>query len=1051
LQCLLKQKIFLQITNIRLCSYACYYTQVFRITFLKRSKMKSMYKILTFLSFLLLGAGSGANAQVAIYSVIGTYSYTVPPSVSSVSFDVWGGAGGSGQYSRGGCGGRVQGWLNVTPGQVLSVQVGREGSNGVACCGVILFDYLGGIPDGGTGTNGYAGGGGASSDIRVGPYGLSDRVVVGGAGGGGAQSGNSAPGATIDYDRGGDGGGPVAEPGWINNGPFGGGGGDNVGMTGGAPGAFLVGSTALPGTFPNGGQGDKSVATSSGGGGGGGYYGGGGGSMSGGGGGTSYYDVATTFLVSETPGHNCVGTNTYVSRRGMVEICAPPNPVGTMTGPQVCVGNTVTYTTTSPAGGVWSSSNPAVATVGTAGDVTGNGGGTTILSYVYTIPCGSSTAIMTITVNPTPAIITGGNTICMGNTLTLSDSTLGGTWSSSVPATGTIDPGTGVFTPVALGATTITYTSLLGCVRTTTVTVPLTPPVPIIPPGACIGYPVTISDAVPGGTWTSLVTVVADIDTFTGVLTAYTGGSTIITYTLPSGCFSDTLIPTFREPLPISGSTSAICEGSITLLSELVGFGSWSSSVPTIASASTGGGGTSVITGVSAGIADISYTVPGCPPAIYPMLVNPLPAPIAGSTSLCVGVAGTLFDASAGGSWFSADTTLGVVNISTGVIISGDSASLHLGDSVEITYVLPTGCLTTSYVYVNDPPGPIFGIDSVCQGSSVTLSDGIPGGTWSSTSIATAPVIATTGVVFGLSPGTVTISYNMPNGCYQSLPFRVLTPIPAFVNIVSSGGTDICEGTIDTFIAYPTNAGIPSYTWKRFLTDTAYTDTFIYMPTHGDVIYAQMVVHGVCAVSDTVYDTVAINVWPNVAPIVTISLLGGTDSAHYLGDVITMYSNVTWGGPGPVYQWFKNGSPIPGATNSSYAATIYNNDTFSLQVIGNPPCDPTMVYLGTSGSIILYGDQLGVDPLSKGNALSLFPNPNNGSFVLSGKVGSSSVNDITYEVSNMLGQVVYTGKAIPQNGMVREQITIKGLASGSYLLRANSNNGSEVFHFVIGK
>lgn len=60
--------------------------------------------------------------------------------------------------------------------------------------------------------------------------------------------------------------------------------------------------------------------------------------------------------------------------------------------------------------------------------------------------------------------------------------------------------------------------------------------------------------------------------------------------------------------------------------------------------------------------------------------------------------------------------------------------------------------------------GTISGSSTVCVGASTTLSDTTTGGTWSSsnTSIAT---IGSTGIVTGISSGTVTISYTVSNSC----------------------------------------------------------------------------------------------------------------------------------------------------------------------------------------------------------------------------------------------------------------------------------------------
>jgi hypothetical protein len=72
---------------------------------------------------------------------------------------------------------------------------------------------------------------------------------------------------------------------------------------------------------------------------------------------------------------------------------------GTITGSSaVCAGSTITLSNTTT-GGTWSSSNTAIATVGSTGIVTGVASGTVTISYTVTNSCGTATAIKVITVN----------------------------------------------------------------------------------------------------------------------------------------------------------------------------------------------------------------------------------------------------------------------------------------------------------------------------------------------------------------------------------------------------------------------------------------------------------------------------------------------------------------------------------------------------------------------------------------------------------------------------------------------------------------------------
>lgn len=64
--------------------------------------------------------------------------------------------------------------------------------------------------------------------------------------------------------------------------------------------------------------------------------------------------------------------------------------VSSISGPSsLCVGSTITLSDIT-AGGVWSSLNSAVATIGSTGIVTGTGSGTTTISYTESNACGNS-------------------------------------------------------------------------------------------------------------------------------------------------------------------------------------------------------------------------------------------------------------------------------------------------------------------------------------------------------------------------------------------------------------------------------------------------------------------------------------------------------------------------------------------------------------------------------------------------------------------------------------------------------------------------------------
>jgi len=224
------------------------------------------------------------NSQTTVnFNYTGAFqTWTVPSCVSSnVTVTVRGGKGGG---AMGGQGAVVTGVISVTPGQVLRIYVGGQGS---CPTGGWNGGGNGGIQSAIPGQSLACGGGGAT-DVRVSPYGLGNRVIV--AGGGGGQSGGSVP-TYIDYlfyysdgyAPGGNAGCPNGLQGFDSFGMGGQGGTTiNAGL-GGAPWCSPCGQPGFNGGLAIGGNGGDDIQTiyAAGGGGGGGLYGGGGGGADG--------------------------------------------------------------------------------------------------------------------------------------------------------------------------------------------------------------------------------------------------------------------------------------------------------------------------------------------------------------------------------------------------------------------------------------------------------------------------------------------------------------------------------------------------------------------------------------------------------------------------------------------------------------------------------------------------------------------------------------------------------------------------------------------------
>ncbi|MBK8143748.1 MAG: hypothetical protein IPK62_01490 [Bacteroidetes bacterium] len=277
-----------------------------------------------------LGGGGAPITQTFNYTGA-VQTFTVPAGVTSITVDVSGAKGGNGvNLSVGGNGGRVQGTIAVTPGQVLNINVGGMGANCTVCA-------TGGFNGGGgtiAGAGQEAGTGGGASDIRVTPYALANRLFVGGGGGGGGYTGAAA--------NGGAGGGLVGANGQTWNGYAGGTGGTQVAGGIGGPGQGGQ-PNAINGSLGLGGAGQG--WSGGGGGGGGGYYGGGGGFIGGGGGGSNYANPIATGVV-HSQGFQASNGQVIISYTPAAQTCPSPTrtPVTVTVNPVAATPNPVTAT-----------------------------------------------------------------------------------------------------------------------------------------------------------------------------------------------------------------------------------------------------------------------------------------------------------------------------------------------------------------------------------------------------------------------------------------------------------------------------------------------------------------------------------------------------------------------------------------------------------------------------------------------------------------------------------------------------------------------------------
>jgi gliding motility-associated-like protein len=447
------------------------------------------------------------------------------------------------------------------------------------------------------------------------------------------------------------------------------------------------------------------------------------------------------------------------------------NPLpATITGDfQICNLTSTTLSSATP-GGVWSSSDPFVASIDSfTGVVDAHVAGVTTITYTLTATgCYVAT---TFIVDPLPDTIAGTRVVCVGQTTVLSNAMGSGTWISQFPSIATIGFTTGIVTGISAGTTTITFTLPTGCDTTIVVTVNPLPDTIVGPSAICIGNTVTYTDATPGGTWSSTSGTIS-IGSATGIVTGLSAGTARITYTLSAtGCRITKVITINPNPTAIKGFT-AMCLGNTTTLFDSTHGGTWVSADTTIVKiiSTTSSGDSIVVKGMAVGLTTITYTLPtGCFITAL-VTVHALPANIGGPSAVCAGSTITLTDSIAGGTWSVTPTAVATIVSTTGVL-SGVTAGTAI-----VTYTNGQGCIKTKVITVNPLPAPISGPTDVCVGSTILLHDATPGGTWSTTDTLIATI--DTGLVSGISMGDALITYTLTaTGCAVTAIVHV-RPLP---------------------------------------------------------------------------------------------------------------------------------------------------------------------------------------------------------------------------------------------------------------------------------
>ena len=470
-------------------------------------------------------------------------------------------------------------------------------------------------------------------------------------------------------------------------------------------------------------------------------------------------NAAGTYTVSVTDEFNCTA-------EGSIDIEIKASPTAAISGnAYLCTGNSTTLTAQGGVGYVWSTGATTpmitVSEVGSYSVIARASNGCTDTTYVNVAEFND-------------VIITGNNTICAGESTTLTVSE----GSSYLWSTGATTQSINV-TSEGLYSVTVTYSQ---CEANTSVYVTVNAlPTPAITgvTAICGGASTTLTAT--GGTeyaWSNGAT--------TPSIEVSTSGNYRVTVTNANGCAASASTSVVSAPNPsvqITGNTTACAGTQITLTATGGTEYSWSNSANT-ATINPTQSGTYTVT---------AYNALGCSAtASASVTINESPVPqISGDLAICDGSSTTL-TVNGGDSFVwsngSTNASVNVTNAGTYTVIASNANGCTASASAVVSFL-------------ENPSVTISGNPSICAGGATTLtaeggnsylwSTGFPGASINVNAAGTYSVIATGA-----------------NGCTSSASLSVAQYSAPEVSI--TGNTTVCEGSNTTITA---NGGV-SYQWS---------------------------------------------------------------------------------------------------------------------------------------------------------------------------------------------------------------------------------------------
>lgn len=391
----------------------------------------------------------------------------------------------------------------------------------------------------------------------------------------------------------------------------------------------------------------------------------------------------------------------------------------------------------------------------------------------------------------------------------------------------------------------------------------------------------------------------------------------------------------------------------------------------------------------------------------------------------------------------------GMVDLAPHVLLYADADGDGYGSDIDYNYfsvcALPTGYVENGGDCNDGNASTYPGAVEICDGEDNDCNDAIDDGltfeTWYADNDADnyGDAFNTTSTCNGMPSGYVTdasdcddtqstvypgaeeICDGLDNDCDGDYDEGIAT-----ASITPSGIVQICKG-VSTTLNANTGAGY-TYQWFKngHLITGATSDS--YTTTKTGYYEVQVTTPGGCfAVSDvtTVSGLAAPNA--NINAPNGLNLCAGTVKLKASYDGTNMY------------QWYKDGMPVGGATSYLYIATATGN--YYCQVTAANGCQKN-----TATVTVINACRELNEPI----AYSISPNPANGIFMVKGETGNAS-GEVILKIYSMAGELIAERNIEMHNGYFNEEFDGAGLSNGIYLIMIQHDQSVYSDRIVISK